>query len=255
MDAIIQVMESTIATRDPYTVDHQQRTTQIATAIAQRMCLSPERLTELHVAGSLHDLGKIAVPGEVLYKSGKLTDQEFAIIKNHPQGAHNILRPLEIPGQITQIIMQHHERINGSGYPHGLDGQEILLESKILGVADVVDAMCAHRPYRPALGLEKAMEEISRERGVLYDPEVVDNCLQLYHETPAALLGEVSHITLKPAPPLNTLPVGPSPGLQGKENLGRWNWQRLMDNNPRVLRHVVAALIIGGCLIFTVRYS
>jgi HD-GYP domain-containing protein (c-di-GMP phosphodiesterase class II) len=254
MDAIIQVIESTIATRDPYTVDHQQRTTQIATAIAQRMCLSPERITELHVAGSLHDLGKIAVPAEVLYKSGKLTDLEFAIIKNHPQGAYNILRPLEIPGQITQIIMQHHERINGSGYPHGLDGQEILLEAKILGVADVVDAMCAHRPYRPALGLEKAMEEISWKRGVLYDPEVVDSCLRLYQETPAALLGEVCHMTRKPAPPLDTLSIGVNPGLQGKEKLGRWNWQRLMDNNPRFSRHVVAALIISGCLIFTVRY-
>ena len=121
MEAIIQVMESTIAARDPYTVDHQQRATHIAIAIAQRMGLSEERIEEIHVAGSLHDLGKIAVPTEILSKPGKLTDLEFAIIKTHPQVAFNILKPLDIPGHITQIIMQHHERLNGSGYPYGLD--------------------------------------------------------------------------------------------------------------------------------------
>ena len=165
MDAIIQVMESTISARDPYTVDHQQRTTHIAMAIAERMGLSEERIEELQVAGSLHDLGKIAVPTEILSKPGKLTDLEFAIIKTHPQVAYNILKPLDIPNQISQIIMQHHERINGSGYPYGLEEREIMLEAKILGVADVVEAMCSHRPYRPALGIEKALEEISRKRG------------------------------------------------------------------------------------------
>ena len=169
MDAIIQVMESTISARDPYTVDRRQRTTHIAMAIAERMGLSEESVEKLRVAGSLHDLGKIAVPAEFLSKPGKLTDLEFAIIKTHPQVAYNILKPLDFPKQISQIIMQHHERIDGSGYPCGLAGREIMLEAKILAVADVVEAMCSHRPYRPALGIEKALEEISRKRGSLYD--------------------------------------------------------------------------------------
>ena len=256
MEAIIQVMESTIAARDPYTVDHQQRATHIAIAIAQRMGLSEERIEEIHVAGSLHDLGKIAVPSEILSKPGKLTDLEFAIIKTHPQVAFNILKPLEIPGQITQIIMQHHERLNGSGYPYGLDDQEILLEAKILGVADVIEAMCSHRPYRPALGIDKALEEIERKKGVLYDPEVVDSCLLLYQEMPTALMGEVSHIKRKPAPPLDALPQGeakarPAPLLE--EKVGRWNWQRLIANRPRFFLHVAAAVALGEGIIYVVR--
>jgi HD-GYP domain-containing protein (c-di-GMP phosphodiesterase class II) len=257
MEAIIQVMESTIAARDPYTVDHQQRATHIAIAIAQRMGLSEERIEEIHVAGSLHDLGKIAVPTEILSKPGKLTDLEFAIIKTHPQVAFNILKPLDIPGMITQIIMQHHERLNGSGYPYGLDGQEILLEAKILGVADVIEAMCSHRPYRPALGIEKALEEIEKKKGVLYDAEVVDNCLLLYQEMPTALMGEISHIKRKPVTPLDALPkkeapVAPAPLLE--EKVGRWNWQRLVANRPRFFLHVVCALAIGGCIIYASRH-
>jgi HD-GYP domain-containing protein (c-di-GMP phosphodiesterase class II) len=257
MEAIIQVMESTIAARDPYTVDHQQRATHIAIAIAQRMGLSEARIEEIHVAGSLHDLGKIAVPTEILSKPGKLTDLEFAIIKTHPQVAFNILKPLEIPGQITQIIMQHHERLNGSGYPYGLDEQEILLEAKILGVADVIEAMCSHRPYRPALGIDKALEEIERKKGVLYDPEVVDSCLLLYQEMPTALMGEVSHIRRKPATALDALPqrqakAAADPLLD--EKVGRWNWQRLMANRPRFFLHVVGALALGGGIIYVARH-
>jgi len=257
MEAIIQVMESTIAARDPYTVDHQQRATHIAIAIAQRMGLSEERIEEIHVAGSLHDLGKIAVPTEILSKPGKLTDLEFAIIKTHPQVAFNILKPLEIPGDITKIIMQHHERLNGSGYPYGLDEQEILLESKILGVADVIEAMCSHRPYRPALGIEKALEEIERKKGILYDPDVVDNCLMLYEEMPTALMGEVTYIKRKPVAPLDSLPEkeaqpGTTPLVE--EKVQRWNWQRLMANRPRFFMHVVAALVVGGCIIYVTRH-
>jgi HD-GYP domain-containing protein (c-di-GMP phosphodiesterase class II) len=245
MDAIIQVMESTIGARDPYTVDHQQRATHIAIAIGQRMGLSEDRLTELHVAGSLHDLGKIAVPQEILSKPGKLTDLEFAIIKTHPQVAFNILKPLEIPGQITQIIMQHHERMNGSGYPQGLDGQEILLEAKILGVADVLEAMCSHRPYRPALGIEKAMEEISKKRGILYDPEVVDNCLLLYQETPAALMGEVLQFIRPHTGPLDALPAkGAATAPVQPEK------RRLIPDRFRFLLHVGGAVALGFGLLY-----
>jgi putative nucleotidyltransferase with HDIG domain len=183
MQAVIQVMESTIGARDPYTVVHQQQATHIATAIAEDMGLSPASLETVHVAGRLHDLGKIAMPIEILFKSGKLTDLEFAIIKTHPQVGYDILKPLNFPREITQTIIQHHERMDGSGYPQGLVGQEIMLEAKILGVADVLESMCCHRPYRPALGIEKAMEEITKNRGILYDPAVVDSCLRLYQES------------------------------------------------------------------------
>ncbi len=256
MDAIIQVMESAIGARDPYTVDHQQRATHIAVAIAQRMGLSEERIEELHVAGSLHDLGKIAVPNEILSKPGKLTDLEFAIIKTHPQVAYNILKPLEIPGQVTNIIMQHHERINGSGYPHGLESREILLEAKILGVADVVEAMCSHRPYRPALGIDKALEEISRKRGLLYDPEVVDSCLLLYQETPTALMGEVCQIARRPADGLEALPgkIVESDGELPQENPGRWHWKNLVPDQSRILLHVATGIALGFCLVYVSRH-
>ncbi len=246
MEAIIQVMESTIGARDPYTVDHQQRTTHIATAIAQRMGLSEDRIEQLHVAGSLHDLGKIAVPNEILTKPGKLTDLEYAIIKTHPQVAYNILKPLEIPGQITNIIMQHHERINGSGYPHGLESRDILLEAKILGVADVVEAMCSHRPYRPALGIDRALEEVSQKQGILYDPEVVDNCLLLYRETPAALMGEVCHIARRPAKTLDSLPVSaPRAAFLQKKDLWLEYWKELVPSQPRFCLHVASAVVLG----------
>jgi HD-GYP domain-containing protein (c-di-GMP phosphodiesterase class II) len=256
MDAIIQVMESAIGARDPYTVDHQQRATHIAVAIAQRMGLSEDRIEELHVAGSLHDLGKIAVPNEILSKPGKLTELEYAIIKTHPQVAYNILKPLEIPGQITSIIMQHHERMNGTGYPHGLESREILLEAKILGVADVVEAMCSHRPYRPALGIDKALEEISQKRGTLYDPEVVDSCLLLYQETPTALMGEVCHVARRPSKVLESLPekfVEPARILKGKENTGRWHWKNLVPES-RLVVHIATGVALGFCLVYVSRH-
>lgn len=256
MEAIIQVMESTIGARDPYTVDHQQRATHIAVAIAQRMGLSDERIEEIQVAGSLHDLGKIAVPNEILSKPGKLTDLEFAIIKTHPQVAYNILKPLEIPGKITNIIMQHHERMNGSGYPHGLESREILQEAKILGVADVVEAMCSHRPYRPALGIDRALEEISRKRGELYDPEVVDSCLLLYQETPTALMGEVCHIARRPSKPLESLPeksVEPE-GVLSEPAPGGWPWKNLRPDRAGFYLQVAKGAAFGMCLIFIGRY-
>jgi HD-GYP domain-containing protein (c-di-GMP phosphodiesterase class II) len=180
MEALMQVLESTMATRDPYTVGHQRRVSQIACSIGREMGLSEDRLRDLRMAGTLHDLGKFAIPSGLLSKPGKLTSQEFALIKTHPQVAYNILEPVSLPGNTAQIILQHHERLNGSGYPQGLKGEEILLEARILGVADVLEAMCSHRPYRPSLGLDETLDELTRNKGILYDTAVVETCLKLY---------------------------------------------------------------------------
>jgi hypothetical protein len=193
MEALIQVMETTIATRDPYTVGHQQRVTRMACAIAQELGLSQTRIDQLRIAGRLHDLGKIAIPTGLLSKSGHLSPLEFALIQTHPQVAYNILKPITLPGDTAEIILQHHERLDGSGYPRGLKGNDILMEAKILSVADVVEAMCSHRPYRPSLGL--------------YDPAVVQACIKLYGQNPA----EPDPLTaeLPPQAPTLSLPAVP----------------------------------------------
>jgi HD-GYP domain-containing protein (c-di-GMP phosphodiesterase class II) len=180
MEALMQVLESTMAARDPYTVGHQRRVSQIACSIAQEMGLSEDRLNNLRIAGMLHDLGKIALPSDLLSKPGKLTPPEFALIKTHPQVAYNILSPVTLPGNTALIILQHHERLNGSGYPQGLKGEEILLEARILGVADVMEAMCSHRPYRASLGLAETMHELTSNQGILYDAVVVETCVNLF---------------------------------------------------------------------------
>jgi len=213
MEALIQVMESTIAARDPYTVGHQQRVTQIACAIAEEMGLSPDRIGELRVAGTLHDLGKIAIPTELLSRPGKLSTVEFALIKTHPQVAYNILKSVKLPGNTAEIILQHHERLDGSGYPQGLKGAAIHLEARILGVADVMEAMCSHRPYRAALSLAEALDELSSNKGILYDAAVVDTCLKLYGEDLVPSGAETSN-----APPMAVVKfrprVSPSPLVQ-----------------------------------------
>jgi HD-GYP domain-containing protein (c-di-GMP phosphodiesterase class II) len=180
MEAFIQVLESTIAVRDPYTVNHQRRVTQIACTIGREMGLSEERLRNLRMAGILHDLGKIAIPADLLAKPGRLTPLEFDLLKTHPQVAYNILKPVKLPGHTAEIILQHHERLNGTGYPRGLKGHEILLEARILGVADVMEAMCSHRPYRASLGLTETLDELTKNKGILYDPAVVKACLKIY---------------------------------------------------------------------------
>jgi putative nucleotidyltransferase with HDIG domain len=180
MYAITKVIEATMGAKDPYTVQHQRRVTQIALSIAGELGLPGDALEKLRIAGTLHDLGKVAVPTEILVKPGRLTDQEFSIIKNHPMTGFEILQPLEFSQPTNQIVLQHHERWNGSGYPRGLTGSDILLEARILGVADVMEAMATHRPYRPALGIDQAMLELSHNQGVLYDPQVVDSCSRLY---------------------------------------------------------------------------
>jgi HD-GYP domain-containing protein (c-di-GMP phosphodiesterase class II) len=182
LEAIIKIIESAIGARDPYTVYHQQRVAQLAFSIGSQIGLSEDRLQILYLAATIHDLGKIGVPEAILNKPGKLTDIEFAMIKKHPKLAFEILQPLRFCEPIVQIIVQHHERMNGSGYPHGLTGEDILLEARILGVADVVEAMSSHRPYRPSLGLDLALSEISQNKGVFYDAAVVEACFELYEE-------------------------------------------------------------------------
>lgn len=172
--ATVQAMAQTVEVRDPYTAGHQKRVSNIARAIASQMALSSDTVEGIRMAGNIHDIGKISVPAEILSKPGTLTDIQFALIKAHPKTGYEILKGIEFPYDIARIVLQHHERIDGSGYPQGLRDDDILLEARVLAVADVVEAMSSHRPYRPALGLEKALEEISLKKGKLYDPRVVE---------------------------------------------------------------------------------
>jgi PAS domain S-box-containing protein/putative nucleotidyltransferase with HDIG domain len=182
VEGAIEAIATIAETRDPYTAGHQRRVAQLASTIAREMKLSEEQVSKIRIAGLLHDIGKVAVPSELLSKPGELTDIEFDLIKTHPQLGKEILKTMELPWVICPIVLQHHERMDGSGYPRGLTGEEISLEARILAVADVVEAMSSHRPYRPSLGLEAALEEISKNKGKLYDAEVVDVCLALFRE-------------------------------------------------------------------------
>ena len=182
MEGTVQAMAYTIETRDPYTAGHQHRVTQLACALAEKMALPTDVLEGVRMAGDLHDIGKIYVPAEILSKPGKLSEAEYNIIKTHSQVGYDILKTIEFPWPIADIVLQHHERMDGSGYPAGLQGKDILLEARILAVADVIEAMATHRPYRPALSIEEALEEISENKGKLYDPKVVDACLKIFEE-------------------------------------------------------------------------
>ena len=181
-DETAHALASAIRTRDPYTAGHQRRVTQLACAIAREMGLPEEQIEGIRVAGLIHDIGKINVPVEILSNPDGISDLEYGIIKAHPQIGYDILKAVEFPWPVAEIVLQHHERLDGSGYPQGLSGDEILLEARILGVADVVDAMSSHQPYRAARGLDKALEEISQNRGVLYDPGAVGACLKLFKQ-------------------------------------------------------------------------
>ena len=161
---------------------HQRGVADLAQAIARRMALTEERIEGIRLAALVHDLGKISTPAEILAKPTRLTEMEMSLIRIHPRSGYEILKRVQFPWPIAQVILQHHERDNGSGYPLGLSGPDILLEAKIMGVADVVEAMCSHRPYRPALGIEKALTEIRKNRGTLYDPGAVDACLAYFNE-------------------------------------------------------------------------
>jgi PAS domain S-box-containing protein/putative nucleotidyltransferase with HDIG domain len=182
LDGTVLAVANTMEMRDPYTAGHQRQVAQLAGDIAQEMGFSAERVEGMRVLGCLHDIGKIAIPAEILSKPGRLSPLEFTLIKDHPRVGYEIIKDIDFPFPLAEGILQHHERLNGSGYPQGISGPDILLEAKILGVADVVEAMASHRPYRRSLGIDRALEEISRNRGILYDPEVVDICLNLFHE-------------------------------------------------------------------------
>ena len=182
MDAAIDTMSRIIEAKDPYTAGHQQRVSQLTTAIAKELNLSPDKIEGIRISSLIHDIGKIGLPAAILSKPSKLTDIEFSLIKSHSQLGYDILKSIDFSYPIANIVLQHHEKINGSGYPGGLKGDEILLEAKIICVADVVEAMSSHRPYRPALGIDVALKEITKNRGILYDPKVVDACVKLFRK-------------------------------------------------------------------------
>jgi len=183
---IVNTLTSLVEIRDPYTAGHQRRVASLAVEIAKKMDLSDDQLEEIRIASLVHDIGKMYVPAEILSKPGKLTENEFNIIKSHPQAGYDILKNVEFPWPVSQIVLQHHEREDGSGYPNGHESDEILTEAKIIAVSDVVEAMSSHRPYRPSLGIEIALEEIKKNRGMRYNADVVDACIEVF---------EVDHFT------------------------------------------------------------
>jgi putative nucleotidyltransferase with HDIG domain len=212
LQATVGVLVAAVELRDPYTAGHQRRVARLADAIAKQMGLAEEQIEGTRMAAVIHDIGKINVPSEILSKPGPLSESEFDLVKTHPQVGHDILnipaegacktcglsqiefslikthpqvgyevlKTIEFPWPVAEIVLQHHERLDGSGYPRGLSGEEIMLEARILAVADVVEAMSSHRPYRSARGQDKALEEISKNRGRLYDADVVAACLELF---------------------------------------------------------------------------
>lgn len=182
MDGIVRAIAHTVETRDPYTAGHQRRVADLAVAIAATVGFEKDKIEAVRVAASIHDLGKISVPAEILSKPSRLTVNEFNLIKEHPQVGYDILKDIEFPWEIATMVYQHHEKLDGSGYPLGLSGDDILPESRVLTVADIVEAMASHRPYRPGLGMEIALGEIDKNKGKFYDPEVSAACHALFNE-------------------------------------------------------------------------
>lgn len=182
MIEIIQTLALTVESRDSYSAGHLKRVASLAGCIAEEMGLSKNRIDGVRLAALLHDIGKLTIPVEILGKSMQLAETEFDVIKDHPGAGYEMLKGIEFPCPVAQVVLQHHERINGSGYPGGLSGNDILLEAKILGVADVVDAMTSPRPYRQSFALDKALHEISQNRGIRYDFSVVYACLAVFNE-------------------------------------------------------------------------
>jgi PAS domain S-box-containing protein len=182
LGATIQAIAMVVEIRDPYTAGHQRRVADLARNIATEMRLSNDQIDGLHMTSLIHDIGKISVPTEILSMPRKLTEIEFSLIKIHPQSGYNILKDIDFPWPIARIVLEHHERMDGSGYPNGSTGNNLLVESKILATADVVESMASHRPYRPGLGINAALDEIAKNRGILYDPDVSDACLKLFKE-------------------------------------------------------------------------
>jgi HD-GYP domain-containing protein (c-di-GMP phosphodiesterase class II) len=178
----IQVLISALEVRDPYTAGHQSRSADLACAIAAEMGLPEDKIEGIHLAGAIHDIGKLFIPVEILTKPTKLTSVEFSLIKEHSHNGFEMLKEVEYAWPLAEIVHQHHERMNGAGYPKRLKGDEILMEARILAVADVVEAISSHRPYRPAFDIKEALNEIERNKGILYDTGVVNACLRLFQE-------------------------------------------------------------------------
>jgi PAS domain S-box-containing protein/putative nucleotidyltransferase with HDIG domain len=182
MEQTIEAMAMVVEMRDPYTAGHQRRVTQLACAIAKEMGIAEDRITGLRLAGLIHDIGKVRVPAEILTNPDGLSDAEFTMIKMHPTIGYEILKTIDFPWPVAKIVYQHHERLDGTGYPLGISREDIILEARVLAVADVVEAIASHRPYRPALGVDVALDEISKRRNRLYDSEVVNACLRLFRD-------------------------------------------------------------------------
>ena len=180
--ARVQAVSAMVELRDPYTAGHERRAGELAAAIGAEMQLAEDVVKGLRITGYVHDIGKIGVPAEILSKPGRLTATEFELIKNHARVGYEILKDVAFPWPVAEIILQHHERLDGSGYPQQLRDGEIMLQARVLAVADVVESMGSHRPYRPALGVEAALEEITRNAGRLYDADVVSACTRLFRE-------------------------------------------------------------------------
>jgi len=180
MVGTVNAMAMTVEIRDPYTAGHQRLVSSLARDIGEELGLTSDQIEGLSLAGLIHDLGKIGVPAEILSKPGRLTDIEFALIKTHSEVGYDIIKEVEFPWPVAQIVFQHHERIDGSGYPRGLTAEEIIIEARIICVADVLEAMYSHRPYRAALGIEVAHSEITDNAGKIYDPDVVKACQKLF---------------------------------------------------------------------------
>jgi PAS domain S-box-containing protein len=178
----VLVLVAAVEMKDPYTAGHQVRSADIARAIAIEMGLDQEKIDGIRLTASIHDIGKLSIPAEILSKPSKLTDIEFSLVKEHSQSGYEMLKNIESSWLLADIVYQHHERMNGFGYPRKLKGDEIILEARIMAVADVVEAMASHRPYRPTLGIKAALEEIEKNRGILYDKAVADACLRLFRE-------------------------------------------------------------------------
>ena len=182
MAAMLEILARAVEMKDPYATGHQQRVADLARTIAMEMGHPEETIDGIRMAGVVHDIGKLSLPSEILNKPAKLTEAEYTQVKKHPQAGYDILKDIAFPWPVARIVWQHHERLDGSGYPLGLTGEDILPEARIMAVADVVETMASHRAYRPAPGLEKALEEIVAQRGILYDPAVVDACIRIFRE-------------------------------------------------------------------------
>jgi HD-GYP domain-containing protein (c-di-GMP phosphodiesterase class II) len=182
IEATANIITKVVETRDPYSIGHQQRVSKLATAIAREMKLPQDKINGTRIASLIHDIGKVNLPTEIISKPGKLIEVEFNLIKNYPRVGYDILKKVDFPWPIAEIVLQHQEKIDGSGYPRGLKGNEICIEAKILGVANVVEAMSSYKSYRPALSIDEALAEIIENKNILFDPKVVDTCTKLFKE-------------------------------------------------------------------------